>query len=189
MIKRAVRISGGELKGRALTVPAPIRPSGARLREALFDIWQGRIRDAVLLDLFAGSGAIGLEALSRGARRVVFVESDVSVREILRQNLQTLPATDVLVLAGELPGDLESISGRLPKTADLIFADPPYDFAAYGELIAAVAPLLAAEGEMAIEHRAKTELPARAGDLTQISTRSYGDSRLSFYCRAVQSLR
>lgn len=184
MTKRTVRISGGELKGRALAVPAPIRPSGGRLREALFDIWQGRIRDAILFDLFAGSGAIGIEALSRGARRVVFVESDVSVLKILRQNLQILPATDVLVLAGELPGDLERISGRLPTTADLIFADPPYGFAAYDELLSAVAPLLAAEGEMAIEHCARIELPARVGDLTQIATRRYGDTRLSFYGRA-----
>jgi 16S rRNA (guanine(966)-N(2))-methyltransferase RsmD len=184
LIKRAVRISGGELKGRALAVPAPIRPSGARLREALFDIWQGRIQDAVLFDFFAGSGAIGLEALSRGARHVVFVESDRSVLKILRQNLQTLPATGVLVLEGELPGDLERISERLPTSADLIFADPPYDFAAYEELLAAVASLLAAEGEMAIEHRAKTELPARVGDLTQTASRRYGDSRLSFYSRA-----
>jgi len=181
LIKRALRISGGELKGRALAVPAPIRPSGARLREALLDIWQGRVRDAVLFDLFAGSGAIGLEALSRGARRVVFVESDRSVLEILRQNLQTLPATEVLVLAGELPGDLERLSDRLPASADLIFADPPYDFAAYDELLAGVGSLLAAEGEMAIEHRAKIELPAQVGDLTQKATRRYGDSRLSFY--------
>ncbi|MGB6362394.1 MAG: 16S rRNA (guanine(966)-N(2))-methyltransferase RsmD [Thermoanaerobaculia bacterium] len=186
MTRKAIRISGGEIKGRVLSVPARIRPSGARLREALFDIWQSRIRDAVLLDLFAGSGAIGLEALSRGARRVVFVDSDGSVLKILRQNLQTLPATDVLVLAGELPGDLERLSDRLPTTADLIFADPPYDFAAYDELIEAVAPLLAVEGEMAIEHRAKIELPARVGDLTQITTRPYGDSRLSFYGRAAR---
>jgi 16S rRNA (guanine(966)-N(2))-methyltransferase RsmD len=153
------------------------------LREALFDIWQGRIRDVILFDLFAGSGAIGLEALSRGARRVVFVEADRSVLEILRQNLQGLPPASVLVLEGELPGDLVRISDRLPTSADLIFADPPYGFAAYDELLAAMASLLAPEGEMALEHRAKFELPAQVGDLTQIDTRRYGDSGLSLYSK------
>lgn len=184
MSKRTVRISGGELKGRTLAIPAAIRPSGGRLRGALFDIWQGRIRDATLFDLFAGSGAIGLEALSRGARQVVFVESEKKVLEILRRNLQGLPSTDVLVLQAELPGDLDRISDRLPTAADLIFADPPYDFAAYEELIGAASSLLAAEGEMAIEHHAKIELPARVGDLKQVTIRRYGDSSLSFYGRA-----
>lgn len=183
MTTRTVRISGGELKGRTLSVPAPIRPSGGRLREALFDIWQDRIRDAVLFDLFAGSGAIGVEALSRGARRVVLVESDRLVLKILRQNLQSLPAADVLLLEAKLPGDLDRISARLPAPADLIFADPPYDFGAYDELLAAVVPLLAEEGELAIEHRAKLELPDRVGDLTRLTTRRYGDSGLSFYGR------
>ena len=183
MNTRAVRLSGGELKGRTLTVPALIRPSGGRLREALFDIWQGRIRDAILFDLFAGSGAIGLEALSRGARQVVFVESEKTVLEILRQNLQGLPAKDVLVLEAALPGDLLRISDRLPTAADLIFADPPYDFAGYEELIAPTTSLLAAEGEMGIEHRARIELPARVGDLEQVTVRRYGDSSLSFYSR------
>lgn len=184
MSKRTVRISGGELKGRTLAVPARIRPSGSRLREALFDIWQGRVRDAILLDLFAGSGAVGLEALSRGARQVVFVDADKAVLEILRQNLQGLPATDLVVLAAELPGDLERISDRLPTAADLIFADPPYDFAAYEELLAASSSLLAVGGEMVVEHRVQVELPARVGDLRQFTKRRYGDSSLSFYVRA-----
>ena len=183
MTRRTVRISGGELKGRTLLVPPPIRPSGGRLREALFDVWQSRIRDAVLFDLFAGSGAVGVEALSRGARRVVLVEADRSVLKILRRNIQSLPGADVLLLEAELPEDLDRISTRLPTPADLVFADPPYEFGAYDELLAAVVSLLAEEGELAIEHRAKLELPERVGDLTRIKTRRYGDSSLSFYGR------
>lgn len=183
MSTRTVRISGGELKGRTLLVPASIRPSPARLREALFDIWQSRIRDAVVFDLFAGSGAIGVEALSRGARTVVFVESDRSVLETLRQNIRIVPAALTLVVEAELPKDLERITDRLPATADLIFADPPYGFAEYEELVAAVVPLLAPDGDLTIEHRDKTELPERIGELKLSATRRYGDSRLSSYCR------
>ncbi|MGB5294908.1 MAG: RsmD family RNA methyltransferase, partial [Thermoanaerobaculia bacterium] len=74
--RSGVRISGGRFRGRSLPVPATARPTSARLREALFDIWRDRVPGARFLDLFAGSGAVGLEALSRGASFVVFVEND-----------------------------------------------------------------------------------------------------------------
>ena len=135
-----LRVISGKARGHRLrSVPgSTTRPITDRTKEALYNILGGDIHSATFLDLYAGTGSVGIEALSRGARRVVFVESDVAVLKILRQNLQILPATDVLVLAGELPGDLERISGRLPTAADLIFADPPYGFAAYDELLSAV---------------------------------------------------
>jgi 16S rRNA (guanine966-N2)-methyltransferase len=175
-----VRISGGELRGRVLAVPVETRPSDGRLRESLFSIWGERVRDCRFLDLFAGSGVVGLEAVSRGARAVVFVEAEPRALRTLAVNLRRVAAERVAVRAGRLPAELARMAAA-GEAFDLVFADPPYRYGAYPALLAGVAPLLAAGVEVAIEHASRAQLAAEVGVLVQIDHRRYGGSALSFF--------
>ncbi len=173
----ALRILGGALRGRRLRVASGVRPTGSRLREALFSIWGPRIEGARFLDLFAGSGAVGLEALSRGARCAVFVESDPRMLRALERNLGELAPEVSRVWRLRLPG----AEGQAEGTFDLIFADPPYRFSAYPELLRRAAPWLAPGGELAVEHSARCEIPGDLEPLRRVDLRRYGDSCLSFF--------
>ncbi len=179
---RRLRISGGRLRGLKIEVPAGIRPTSGRLREALFDIWGGRLEGAGFLDLFAGSGAVGIEAASRGAARVVMIEGDRGVLPILKRNRDLAGLEDLHVLSVVLPGELRR---RLPprERFDLIFADPPYGFAEHAALLASAEPHLAASGEIALEHRWHGGEPASADGLSAIRSRRYGESGLTLYRR------
>ncbi len=173
-----LRLSGGVLKGRRLPVARGVRPTGARLREALFSIWQSRVPDCLFLDLFAGSGAVGLEAISRGAHRAVFVEGARRTVEALRQSLRAHCPERTRVVRARLPAGLERLSG---ESFSLIFADPPYAFSQVGALLEQAAPCLVAGGEMAIEHSRRLEIAEPAEPWRQRETRRYGDSCLSFF--------
>lgn len=181
MTKPGVRISGGKLRGRSLAVPASARPTSARLREALFDIWQHRVAQSRFLDLFAGSGAVGLEAFSRGADSVVFVESDREASRRLRMVCAELAPDASTVIQANLPEELDRVKRTAGSDFDLIFADPPYDFDAYAELLASLADSLEVGGEVAVEHSARTELPESPEGLTGQAIRDYGENRISFY--------
>ena len=144
-------------------------------------IWQANIPGACFLDLFAGSGAVGIEASSRGAMRVVFVEKDSRVLSALRSNLQSLGVGEFDIVRGDLPSALPSLETRYSKTFDLVFADPPYRFEAYEETILACESLLVPGGQIAVEHDAEVDLPDRAHSLRHHDKRVYGDSAISFY--------
>jgi 16S rRNA (guanine966-N2)-methyltransferase len=177
-----VRVSGGELRGRVLSVPADTRPTEGRVRESLFSIWGERVRGCRFLDLFAGSGVVGLEALSRGARGVVFVEAEPRALRTLAVNLRRVAADRVAVRAGRLPAELARMRpGGEPF--DLVFADPPYRYPGYPALLAALAPLLAPAGEAVVEHASRENLPETAGELVRVDDRRYGGSALTFYRR------
>lgn len=178
-MKRGVRIGAGTLRGRALPVAPGIRPSGARLRESLFDVWQGRVPASRFLDLFAGTGAVGLEAISRGACRAVLVEGGPKAFTMLRNQCARLAPQEASVLRLELPGDLARLA-TAGQRFDLVFADPPYDFPHFEELLAGLSALLAPDGEAAIEHSTRLELATPAG-LSRRELRTYGEHRLSFY--------
>ncbi len=173
-----LRILGGTLRGRRLAVAPGVRPTEARLREALFSIWRPRLAGCSFLDLFAGSGAVGLEALSHGAGRAVFVESDPRVLTALRRLLGELAPEASRLERGRLPGDL---AGWPRQDFDLVFADPPYRFAAYEDLLRRTASLVAADGEMAIEHSARVGLADEVAPWRRCDLRRYGDCCLSFY--------
>jgi 16S rRNA (guanine(966)-N(2))-methyltransferase RsmD len=176
------RLTGGELRGRTVAVPGETRPTEGRVREALFSIWRDRVDGGRLLDLFAGSGAVALEAASRGALVVVAVEKVPRSVAVLEQNVRRTGMVGVVeVRSGTLPAELAALAERGPF--DLVYADPPYRYPDYAELLAAVAPLLAADGEVAVEHTARRELPAEAGELVRVEVRRYGESALSFYRR------
>jgi len=157
-------------------VPAEARPSAARLREALFSIWQESVLGARFLDLFAGSGAVGLEALSRGARLAVFVEASKRSLAALRRNLLTLAPETGRVLRRRLPATISDLG-----SFDLIFADPPYAFEEFEALLRVSQPWLAPGGEFALEHSSRNQPGACLGSWQREDFRTYGESCLSFY--------
>ena len=178
-----VRITGGERRGRALVVGPGVRPTEGRVRESLFSIWQSRIGGARFLDLFAGSGAVGLEAHSRGAAFVCFVEADARALRDLERNAGEMPALAWRRWRGRLPAALGQLERAGEAPFDLAFADPPYAFDEYEALIERSASLLADDGVLAVEHAWRTELPESAGGLRRIDQRRYGDTAISFYGR------
>jgi 16S rRNA (guanine966-N2)-methyltransferase len=180
-VKPGVRVTGGELRGRGLAVPPGARPTEGRVREALFSIWADRLSGARVLDLFAGSGVVGIEAAGRGALDVLAVDDDPRAARTIAENAARLVAGAVgavAVLRLKLPRGLARIAGR---SFDLVFADPPYAFDGHAALLAAAAPLLARDGEIVVEHSARLDLPLEVGPLVRTDVRRYGESGLSFY--------
>lgn len=173
-----LRVLAGALAGRRLAVAAGVRPTEARVREALFAIWQDRCPQCRFLDLFAGSGAVGLEALSRGASRVWLVESAPRVLAVLGRNCEGLPPRRVEIVRGSLPKALARIP---PEGIDLIFADPPYGFTDWEPLLLAAAAHARPGTEMAVEHSARTAPGDELGGWRRLSERRYGETRVSFY--------
>ncbi len=182
-MKPGVRITGGLFRGRNLDVPPAARPTEGRVREALFSIWRERLAggDCRFLDLFAGSGAVGLEAASRGAFEVLCVDEAVDAVRAVAGNTTRLGKPRVEVRRLSLPAGLARLAAESAGPFDLVFADPPYRFAAYEALLAAGAPLLAGDGEVAVEHSSRRELPAQVAALVRTGVRRYGESALSFY--------
>ena len=166
----AVRILAGRWKGRRLDVPADARPTSGRAREALFDILQDFIVGTRVLDLYAGSGAIGLEALSRGAAEAVFVESDRRALESNIERFRPAPET-VRVLPGDARRATELLAGE-GRQFDLVFADPPY---ASGSrvLSKSVGELVAPGGRLVVQTDSNEEAPEIAG-LVPAGRRAYG---------------
>ena len=184
-----MRITGGEFRSRPLKAPkgSLTRPTSDRVREALFSILGPRaVTGAKALDLYAGTGALGLEALSRGAEGVVFVERSKEAVAALHANVEAL---GVGGRARVLASSVERAAARLqPETEsfDLVFVDPPYADVASGVVKGALeslfVPLLAARGMLVLEHASRDRPPALEG-LTLDDTRTYGDTTLSFYAR------
>jgi len=183
-----MRIIAGQTKGHLLRAPRgrEVRPTSAKVREALFSILSDRIPNAVILDLFAGSGALGIEALSRGAAEVVFVDQDPESLRALSDNLERCgysPQARIHEM-----NSLKFLKGSdAPKNAfDVVLVDPPY----HAEILRKLLPLLARgdimkpSGIMVVEHFHKTVLPERIGPLTALRSDRYGDTMLTFYRRA-----
>jgi 16S rRNA (guanine(966)-N(2))-methyltransferase RsmD len=159
-------------------------------REALFNILSRTIGGSLFVDLFAGSGAVGIEALSRGADKVLFVERSGRCCGIIRDSLRLLGADgDAQILCADL--SRESAAGMLADGvsslrrggADAVFADPPYDYPGLTELpfFLSRRNICAQNGVLIIEHRKKTAMPSNAGAFILHSEKKYGDSVLSFY--------
>ncbi|MDP8247107.1 MAG: 16S rRNA (guanine(966)-N(2))-methyltransferase RsmD [Candidatus Tritonobacter lacicola] len=183
-----IRITGGEFRGRKIKVPRGVRPTSARLREALFSILGERVLDAVVLDLFAGSGALGLEALSRGARYAVFAEKGGGQVEVLRRNIASLGLRE---RARAVRGNWRRIVARLSEEErrkfDLVLADPPYGFWEAGNAgtkllrLSTDFDIVAGNGILVVERPARAPLQGVASGFESILERAYGDSMLSFY--------
>ncbi|MEM7048081.1 MAG: RsmD family RNA methyltransferase [Acidobacteriota bacterium] len=170
-----LRLSSGEFRGRLLRVGKGLRPTEGRVREALFSIWRPALEGCRFLDLFAGSGALALEAEGLGALEVLAVDHRT---EDLIHNLDRVGSRAVKALQGSLP---EILAQAPAERFDRVFADPPYEFSDYPGLIAAVEPWLAKDGEAAFEHSRRRDLPAAVAGLLRVDRRHYGETSLSFY--------
>ncbi|HYK87384.1 MAG TPA: 16S rRNA (guanine(966)-N(2))-methyltransferase RsmD [Acidobacteriota bacterium] len=180
-----MRIIAGEFRGRKLTSPRgiTIRPTADRLKETLFDILGPGIRGAVLLDAFAGTGSIGLEAISRGARETVFVEVRPDAARLIRQNLELCGVkSGYRILQQEAFSALRLLS-REGFSADIVFLDPPYDFKPYADLLEILFDMRLNSGDarIIIEHDRWATLPAAGTRYRRTRVVRQGDHCLSFY--------
>jgi 16S rRNA (guanine966-N2)-methyltransferase len=166
-----IRISAGKWKGRLLEVPPSARPTSSRAREALFDLLGDRLAGARVLDLFAGSGAVGLEAVSRGAARAVLVDSDA---DALRKNVERLGAgeAEVSIAAGDVGAFLDRLASRA-EAFDFVFCDPPYAGRFAERLADRLSGVLAPRGTIVLQRDAG-DPPPSAGRLVTRSRRAYG---------------
>ncbi len=178
-----LRITGGVYRGRRLRSPksAGLRPTSDRVRGAIFSILgQGFAEGARILDLYAGTGALGLEALSRGAVWIDFVEANARRSQQIRANLRELASDEQgRVYTGKVETILESLSGGY----DLVLADPPYDMDKFDSFLGLLGKgdLLSDECVVVVEHRYDTELTEDYGKLVLMTRRRYGDTSVSIY--------
>ena len=179
-----LRIIAGELKGRRIRVPATwtVRPTGDRVREALFSILGGRLPGGRVLDAFAGSGALGFEALSRGVEEAVFVEADPAAAETVRSNAEAL---GVLPRCRVHRGDVVSLleRGVLPGPFTLVLADPPWREEVLPTFLAALTERtsLPAGARVVLERDANRPTPVVGPPLAHVRTAIYGRTALDLF--------
>jgi 16S rRNA (guanine(966)-N(2))-methyltransferase RsmD len=186
-----MRIIAGSLRSRTLEAPPGVatRPTSDRLRETLFNVLAPRMEGAAFLDLYAGSGAVGIEALSRGAARVEFVERAPAALKVLRGNLERLGLREGFRIHGcAVSAFLRRAveTGRKREQYEVLFLDPPWDaaeeYAATLSLLGGSAAGLLADGVVVIaEHRRKERLADRYGSLERTRLLEQGDATLSFF--------
>jgi 16S rRNA (guanine(966)-N(2))-methyltransferase RsmD len=183
VIQTSMRVIAGSLRGRRLKAPSwdGLRPTSDKLRETLFNILAPRIEGARVLDAFAGTGALGIEALSRGARSVTFVEQDRRAQALIRANLEHCGidtgynlmrvAVDRAVTALQAPGF---------EPFDIVLLDPPYALPGHAALTT-IDALVAPGGVAVLEHATRASAPDAAGRLVRVRQVVSGDSTLTFY--------
>lgn len=183
-----MRIISGKYRGRNLKSPPSleVRPTSDRLRETLFNVIAPRIEGVRFLDLCAGSGAVGIEALSRGANHVTFVDRSRKMCGLVEANLDLcrVPEDETEVVCGEAEDFLRQSPARKRDPWDIIFFDPPYatDYLRTLHPLRADAPkVMTAGGLLVIEHHHKNAQPEQIGALHRKRVLKQGDSALSFY--------
>lgn len=196
-----MRIVGGSFRGRRLAGPgrgkAQVRPTADRAREAIFQVLGGTVAGAAVVDLFAGTGAMGLEAASRGAAQVIFVENSRAMLSVIRQNISAcLPdvasvrresphacrlhssTCDFILVQADLvrPFTRSQVCAANATAIDLIFCDPPYGWNHLDQLLQQIgrAGLMAGDGKLVVETETGARLPERCGALALCDTRRYG---------------
>jgi len=188
------RIIAGAGKGRRLKTAAgdSTRPTGARVRQSLFDILAPLIPGCRFLDAFAGNGGVGLEALSRGAAKVVLVDKAAPAVEAAKENARALASAggEVRVFRQDARTAIRAL-GDQGMQFDVVYLDPPYASDLYEPLLALLGegPLLAEGGVVVAEHFHKRALPETIGALTRTRMKRVGDHRLTFYRRASEADR
>ncbi len=185
-----MRIIAGKFRGRLLKSPPSLqtRPTSDRLRETLFNILAPRIEGARFLDLCAGSGAVGIEALSRGAAHVSFVDRSRKMYALIETNLKSLAVGDdeIEIVSKEALEFLQKRAKQEEVPFDIIFLDPPYatDYEAVLDYVAEQATrMLAEDGVVVVEHHRRKDLNEEVGGLKRHRMVKQGDSCLSFYKR------
>ena len=182
-----MRVIAGSLKGRRLHAPTwdGLRPTSDKLRETIFNILAPRIAGARVLDAYAGTGALGIEAISRGAAAVTFVERDRRAQALVEENLRHCGIADgCVIIRASVERTLETLRDRpVADRFDIALLDPPYDTAIDGVLDAA-SHVMSEGGVLVLEHARKRSSPQVAGRLVRTREVIAGDSALAFYaCR------
>ncbi|HKS82598.1 MAG TPA: 16S rRNA (guanine(966)-N(2))-methyltransferase RsmD [Candidatus Acidoferrales bacterium] len=181
-----MRVIAGKFRSRRLAGPGSlrIRPTSDRLRETLFNVLGPSVADSLFVDLFAGTGAVGIEAISRGAREVVFVESNAKAVGLIRRNLESLQiGSGVELIEAKTERGMEKIAVHR-RVADFVFLDPPYEAAdEYTNALDYLdsSHILAPYGIVIVEHSRKMSLPLRFTRLERSRLLEQGDASLSFY--------
>lgn len=187
----AMRIIGGNAKGRRLFVPrgGSVRPTAARVKESLFNILPHDFTGLRVLDLFAGSGNLSIESLSRGAAETVLVEASARSATAIRENLRRFGVkTRAQLWVAPVSRTLRALAKR-GERFDLIFLDPPYDKGLLSPSLKLIAQgnLLSSAGTVVAEHSAREALQPRYDSLVLNDQRHYGDTRLSFFRRETET--
>lgn len=183
-----MRVISGIAGGRRLTTISGrnIRPTSDRVREAIFNIIADRVGGSVVLDLFAGVGSLGIEALSRGARHCIFVDNDRAARKVINKNLHDLGFRDLSAVVGAdalraIGAERGPVAERAPY--DLIFADPPYALDVFDKLLLLIenTRILAGNGLVIVEHSSRDAAPSRSSRMIRVRQERYGDTQVGFY--------
>ena len=192
-----MRVIAGKFRSRQLKSlkGMTLRPTSDRLRETLFNVIADRVEGSRFLDVFAGTGAVGIEALSRGAREAVFIENHAPAAALIENNLESLGLrAEARVLALEAARGLQRLAAEAAakrKDYDLVFLDPPYAAAEdYRRVLSflGTSPLLAEDSLVIAEHQRKLELPETTGNLDRVRMLRQGDATLSFYRCTIRKL-
>ena len=182
-----MRVIAGSLKGRRLDAPTweGLRPTSDKLRETLFNVLGPRIAGARVLDGYAGTGAVGIEAISRGAAHVTFVEQDRRAAALIRSNVEKCGISDgyAIIQASVLQAIDRLRQDRKSNEAaafDVILLDPPYD-SDFHDALPHVGDIAKPDGVVILEHGKNADVPAAAGRLVRVRELKSGDSALTFY--------
>lgn len=180
-----MRVIAGEFRGRRLDriEGMDIRPTSDMVKESLFNILGNDVIDSVFLDLFGGTGSVGIEALSRGAKHVVFIDAGIKSIKVLKGNLEHLNIKDNVEVFHTDYSTAISKLYKFKKQFDIIFIDPPYrtgmDKSALEEIDKN--PILSQSGLIVVEHDSRDAMPQQVGKLYIYRTKQYGNTSLSFY--------
>lgn len=182
----SLRVISGQWRGRRLNAgrdSTALRPTADRVRTALFDRLMPLIPGGRVLDLFAGTGALGIEALSRGAAHVTFVERSAPSLRLIAENLASVGAGSVADVRREEVGRMIGVMGRLGDRFDLVLADPPYGQGLAAETVRWIdqAGVVAAGGVLVVEHDRREEMPSVGATIAHDDDRRFGDTILTFY--------
>ncbi|MDA8236100.1 MAG: 16S rRNA (guanine(966)-N(2))-methyltransferase RsmD [Clostridia bacterium] len=180
-----MRVITGRAKGRQLKAPKGMntRPTSDRVKEALFNVLGGKVENARFLDLFAGSGNVGIEALSRGAIEVFFVENNLKALKVIKENLElTGFQRQSQIISNDVIKALDAL-GRQQAQFDLVFVDPPYLKGYEQGVLDKINHyrLLAEGGILVIESSKRDQLPDEVGEIEHYRSQHYGDTCLSYY--------
>lgn len=180
-----MRVIAGEYRGRRLDriEGMDIRPTSDKVKESLFNILGDAVIDCVFLDLFGGTGGIGIEALSRGAKHVVFIDANIKSIKVLKGNLEHLNIKDNVEVFNTDYSTAISKLYKNRKEFDIIFIDPPYSAGMAQNALKEIDahPILAQTGLIIVEHDTRDEMPSSLGRLHMYRSKQYGSTTLSFY--------
>lgn len=181
-----MRVIAGKVKGRKLKAPSGLdtRPLTDMIKEALFNVWGKNIENAELLDLFAGSGSVGIEALSRGAQNVIFVDNSPKATRVIRENVVSCGFIDFCKIYRNDVFRAIYLLDRSRTKFDFIYVDPPFtNERIFDEVISTLdeVNILKEDGIMVIRTRRSKDMPAELEHLTRYRLKTYGESSLHYY--------